>query len=522
MRRCLAALLISAGLLGRGGWVEAAGVSSTGTAAVPKKGQPSRPDPSWIEAGPLFHQFGLTLESGTREEFLGPIFSSQTQPGEAGKGSSTLWTIAPFFSRFEDPEIERSEFEFLYPAVGYSKFGTEWRLQIAQFLNFHGGTTVDGEEKHRRNLFPFFFSQSSTQHTNDYWSLLPFYGHFRNHLFRDEVRFVAAPLYVWSRKGSMETDNYLFPFIHFRHGGGVKGWQVLPLAGHETKAAVTRTNVLTEEPEVLPGYDKWFAAFPFFHHERLNIGTTNEETRRILIPLYSIQRSPARDNTTLLWPFFTHTVDRENRFVEWGLPFPFVGWARGEGKHANRLWPLWGKATNEVMQSDFLLWPLYTHRHIKTPEIERERTRILWFPYSDTKLVNPVTGDYRRKCDLWPLFSSSHDLDGRERFQFLAISEPIIPGNKSIDRNWSPLWSLYRAEKNPKTKHSSQSLLWNLWRRDARETEIRNSFFFGLIRTRREPGTEGLHWRFLWRSFPPAKPVTNPTAVAKPATPGKP
>lgn len=498
MRRCLAALWIAAGFL----------TGSLSAAGVPRPlGQES-----WTEAGPLYHQFGLTLENGVREEFLGPLFSTQ----EVGdhEHEASLWTVAPFASRYEEPATERVEFDFLYPALSYDRYGTEWRLHVAQFLNFHGGTSLDGEVKRRRNLFPFFFSQTSTQHTNDYWSLLPFYGHFQNHLFRDEVRFVAAPLYVWSRKGRMETDNYLFPFIHFRHGGGVKGWQVLPLAGHETRAPITRTNILTDDPEVIPGYDKWFAAFPFFHHESLNLGTTNVEKRRIFIPLYSVQRSPARDNTTLLWPFFSHTVDRENRFEEWGLPFPFLGWARGEGKHANRVWPLWGKATNEALQSDFLLWPLYTHRLIKTPEIERERTRIFWFPYSDTRLVNPVTGDYRRKLDLWPFFTYSHDLDGRERLQMLAVSETVIPGNKSIERSWAPLWSLYRAEFNPKTRRESQSLLWNLWRRDAQPGEARNSFLFGAVRTRRD--TAGVHWRFLWRSFPkPKAPAVTPTAPEK-------
>lgn len=446
-----------------------------------------------IEAGPLAHQFSLALEPGERDEFLGPLFS--VQRGE----TNLLWTVAPFVSRYTEPELERSQVEFLYPLVGYARFGTEWRLQIAQFLNFHGGKTVDGEAKQRRTLFPFFFSQRSSNPTNDYWALLPFYGHAQNHLFRHEIRFVAAPLYVWSRKGEMETDNYLFPFFHVRHGGGVNGWQFLPLLGHETKPPLVRTNTLLDEPETIPGYDKWFALFPFFHHEDLNLGTTNEEHRRILLPLYSLQRSPARDNTTLMWPFFSYTDDRENRFREWGLPYPFVGWARGAGKHANRVFPFWGKATNANLTSDFVLWPIYTHHLIHTPELIRERTRILWFPYSDTRLADPQTGVERRRRDLWPLFSWKREFDGRERLQVLAISEPVIPDNGAIERNWEPLWTLFRADKNPKTGASSQSLLWNLWRRDVAKNSERQSFFFGLVRTRRE--TAGQHWRFFWLPF---------------------
>ena len=484
MRRCLVFLLIVAGIFLRA------------TAQ------------DFVEAGPLFHQFRLTLEPGEREEFLGPFVSRQR--GE----TNALWTLAPFFTHYEEPEIEHEEFDFLYPAVTYDRFGTEWQLQVAQFLNFHGGATQDGEAKRRWNLFPFFFSQRSTDPTNNYWSLLPIYGHFRNHLFRDEVKFVAAPLWVWSRKGQMETDNYLFPFFHVRHGGGVKGWQFLPLVGHETKSSSVRTNQITDEPEIVPGYDKWFALFPFFHHENLNLGTTNEEKRRSFLLLYSLQRSPARDNTTLLWPFFSYTDDRENKFREWGMPYPFIGWARGEGKHANRFWPFWGKTTNATLTSDFVLWPLYTHRHIHTPEVDRERTRILWLPYSDTRLTSPITGVERRRRDLWPLFTWRREFDGRERLQVLSITEPVIPDNHGIERNWAPLWTLYRAEKNPKTGVASQSLLWNLWRHDQLKDSSRNSFFFGLVRTRREQ--EEQHWRFFWMPFAPpanASSATNaPTA----------
>jgi hypothetical protein len=466
-----------------------------------------------LETGPLAHRFGLTLERGERQEMLGPLLA--WQKGETN--SNSLWTVAPFMSLYREPEIERTELDVLYPLFSYDRFGTEYRWHLAQFLNFHGSLSLDDEAKRRRNLFPFFFSQRSSNPTNDYWSLLPVYGHFRNHLFRDEVRFVAAPLYVWSRKGQVETDNYLFPFFHLRHGGGVSGWQLLPFLGHETKSSSVRTNALTDEPEVLPGHDKWFALFPFFHHEDLGLGTENPEKRRSFILLYSLQRSPERDNTTLLWPFFSYTEDHKEKFKEWGMPFPFIGWARGEGKHADRVWPFWGKATNASMQSDFFLWPLYTHRHVRTPEVERERTRILWFPYSQTVLRSPVTGVERRRRDLWPLFSWNRDFDGKERLQVLAIAEPVIPDNKSIARSWSPLWSLYRAEKDPKTGASSRSLLWNLWRRDETKDTVRTSSFFGVVRTRRT--ADGTSWRYFWRPFADEpKPSAVPTALASPTT----
>ena len=57
----------------------------------------------------------------------------------------------------------------------------------------------------------------------------------------------------------------------------------------------------------------------------------------------------------------------------------------------------------------------------------------------------------------------------------------MLPTSKSIDRNWSPLWSLWRAEKNAKTGAHSQSLLWNLYRRDDTPTSKKCSLLFGLF-----------------------------------------
>ena len=48
----------------------------------------------------------------------------------------------------------------------------------------------------------------------------------------------------------------------------------------------------------------------------------------------------------------------------------------------------------------------------------------------------------------------------------LAVFEPLMPTNKSIERNWSPVWSLWRPENNATTGAASQSLLWNLYRRE--------------------------------------------------------
>lgn len=70
-----------------------------------------------------------------------------------------------------------------------------------------------------------------------------------------------------------------------------------------------------------------------------------------------------------------------------------------------------------------------------------------------------------------------------------------MPGNKSIERLYSPLWSVWRSESDPGRGKASQSLLWNLWRRERSGNETRSSALFGLVQTRRDGG--GRAWKVM-------------------------
>ena len=74
--------------------------------------------------------------------------------------------------------------------------------------------------------------------------------------------------------------------------------------------------------------------------------------------------------------------------------------------------------------------------------------------------------------------------------------EPLLPNNKSIDRNDSPLWSLWRSEKNAKTGAASQSLLWNLYRRETAPETRKCSLLFGLFQY--HSGAEGKRLRLFY------------------------
>jgi len=451
---------------------------------------PSKGAASGMNAGPLYDDFKLTLAPGERQEALGPLYYFEK------KDSVNLWAVPPVFSYTLDRETDFSEFDLAYPFLTFDRFGSEYRFQILQLLSFAGGKTQTDTNVRRFTLFPFYFQQRSPIAEKNYTALFPIYGRLQNRLFREEIRFAMFPIYGQSRKKGVITDNYLYPVFHLRRGDGLKGWQFWPLIGNERKEPTTSTNEWGET-QLVAGHKKFFFPWPIFFNQTTGVGTGNPEHQQALLPLYSYVRSPERDSTTCPWPLgLTITDDRGRKYREVGAPWPLVVFARGEGKYGNRIWPLFGHVKNPILQSDFYLWPLYKYNRAHAPPLDRERTRIFFFLYSDLVEKNEETGTALERTDLWPLFTAKRDHDGNQRLQILALLEPFLPNNKSIERNYSPVWSIWRSERNAKSGASSQSLLWNLYRRDTTPQTRKCSLLFGLFQYQSDP--EGKRLRILY------------------------
>jgi hypothetical protein len=427
-----------------------------------------------FHAGPLFDQFPLTLDSGQRTEAVGPLFYNQQLDSEK------TWALPPFFSHDTDPAVESREDDFLYPLLTYEYFGKEYRWQFFQLFAFAGGKDSQDYEKRRVTIFPIYFQQRSPVTNENYTALFPIYGHYQDHLFRDEVFFVLFPLYSETRKKDVVNYNYLYPFFNARHGDGMRGWQFWPLVGHEHKNVTTSTNGFGDV-EIVGGHDDFFALWPIYFKQNDGIGTDDPEKSRAVIPLYSILRSPKRDSTTVLWPIFTWTDDRGNKYREWDSPWPLIVFARGEGKTTTRIWPLFSHAHNATLESDFYLWPLYKYNRIHSDPLDQQRTRILFYLFSNLTEKNTETGKQTQRVDLWPLFTWHRDFNGNNRLQIPAPLEPVLPDNRGIERNWSPLWSFWRSENNVQNGASSQSLFWNFYRLDRTSTSKKCSLLFGLF-----------------------------------------
>jgi len=232
----------------------------------------------------------------------------------------------------------------------------------------------------------------------------------------------------------------------------------------------------------------------------------NPTHERAILPIYDIQRSTNRDVTTVVWPFFSHITDREKKYTEWQTPWPLVVFTRGEGKHTSRVWPIYSRSSNTNQESDWYMWPVYKYNRLHADPLDRSRMRILLFLYSDTIQKNTETGKFQRRRDFWPLYTHKLDYDGSSRLQILAPLEPMLPGNKSVERDYSPVWSIWRAERNTKTGATSQSLLWNLYRRDTTPDSKKCSLLFGLFQY--QSGLDAKHLRLFYI------PVVNKTKPA--------
>ncbi len=440
--------------------------------------------------GPIFDSFHLTLTSGYRTEALGPFYYLESQ------SEQTTWALPPLFSSSRNPDLETREYDFLYPLLTYDRFGEQYRWQLIQLLSFSGGPTQTETNRDRFTLFPIYFQQRSSDPAENYTALFPIYGSLKHRLMRDEISFVMFPIYSRTEKRDMVTRNYLYPVFHRRTGEGLTGWQVWPLFGHEAKKQTVRTNDFGDLVAV-GGHERWMALWPIFSEQRLGLGTPNPVWQQALLPAYYLTRSPARDQTTVLWPFFSRIEDREKKYVEWQAPWPLLVVARGEGKTATRVWPLFSRSQSEFITSEAYLWPLYRYKRVHSDPLDRERTRILYFLFSDVKEKNTETGKHRGWQALWPFYFHRQEADGSRRLQVLAPLEPILANNENIERNYSPLWALWRAERRPETGSASQSLLWNLYRHETAPGKRKWSALFGLIQYRSSAEGRGMRLFFI-------------------------
>ena len=257
------------------------------------------------------------------------------------------------------------------------------------------------------------------------------------------------PLYSETRKKDVVTDNYLYPFFHRAARRRLARLAVLA-AGRQRAQGRDHADQRLRRRRTPSAATTIFLRSGRFISSRTPASART--TRKNSAPRFrclTMTRSPKRDSTTVLWPFFTWIDDREKKYREWQGPWPFVIFARGEGKTTvARLAAVQPVAQPDAGKRFLSLAALPPQGIARRPAGSNAATACCFIFTQHVTEKNTQTGAEKKRVDMWPFFTWHRDFNGNERLQILAPLEPAVPDNRGIERNWSPLWSLWRAENN--------------------------------------------------------------------------
>ena len=197
-----------------------------------------------------------------------------------------------------------------------------------------------------------------------------------------------------------------------------------------------------------------------------------------VLPFYAARRSAKWDQTTVLWPLFIYTDDREQGFEQWDVAWPVLqGGPRGESPGAVSLPAVHagpqGPARRVPVSGDHVrrLRRPVSAVHPADGGIHREPQGARPGSCFTSTRTRERRGGTARPAGSTP--GRSPATSGIERGR--AVPEPGAAGgascrrNEWIERNYSPLWSLYTYRANP-AGESVHSFLWNFLRHEETQT----------------------------------------------------
>jgi hypothetical protein len=443
-----------------------------GGCAAPRGGE--------VNAGPLFRSTP-DFSGNAGFQAAGPFVEHRRSPD--GKAFTA---VRPFWGRVQDPELERSVTDILWPLGMFRTRGNDlyWWFLPAYGHDFDTETSAS---RHRWTVFPVLFGGRSASDI-PYFAVFPVGGVIHEILGRDRVSFVLFPLYMHSQLGENRTTSVLWPIYSRTTGGQISRLRVWPLYGY------------SHNPE---RWNKQFVLWPLWTSVEY-LYPNMKGDGFVLFPLYGQVRLPDRQSRMFLPPFFK---------VEWGAgdhfalnaPWPFLQYAHTPDYEKYYLFPLAGRRRIGHDHSWFALWPVMGGRRTERPREVLTRFRIvpIWY-YENLQAVRPVSRDtlpedekgeqvscsVARYMRLWPL-----GVYRREGDVSLTRIPDLWPlkNTPAIERNWAPLWTLYRREKAE--GRSSTELLWGMVR-VAREEERLDWSVFPLVSSARK--AEGRSWRLLY------------------------
>ncbi|NQU39318.1 MAG: hypothetical protein HQ523_05145 [Lentisphaerae bacterium] len=418
-------------------------------------------------------------EGAARFRAAGPFVETQ----DTGLGQQ-FGALRPFYSVTRDADRARSLHEILWPvgSVKYLDRETDWRFLLAYGHDFDHN---DPDSRYRAMLFPLVF-WGRDQQDQSYFSVFPLGGTLNEFLGRDRIVFALFPLYAYSRIGTTETTDYLWPIVSRTCGEDVSRFRVFPFYGRST-----------DEGE----WTKQFVFWPIWTHARY-YDPKHGGSSYVLFPLYGRTDMVDQQGWSVLPPLIRWA--KSDQRTQLNCPWPFIQYVSGDYEKLY-IWPLWGRREMGGNRTSFLLWPFVHTDHIERSKQTVDRFSIFPFIYHE-RVGPPVGGEpiapalespeaevSARYFKLWPLLSYQRDgASSRVRCLELWPLKHTAP----IERNLTPLWTLYSRVATP--EQLEHELLWGLFRYRREGETGRHLSLFPLFSTSRCEGeAEQRSWSFL-------------------------
>ncbi len=421
---------------------------------------------------------------------------------EQGDLKPAMKAVRPFFTYEDDALTGKESLDILWPLahIRHWKGETDWRFLTAYYF---GPRPTEPDTQYAFWFLPLL-AIGRNKTGEDYGAVFPLGGRVDNWFGRDRMEFVLFPLYAHSELNDLRTDHWLWPLVSRTTGDDLYRFRVFPFYGRSEKKGEGEskfilwplwTSVRRDHPGNRGG---GFMLFPFYGHSK----TDREETWMFLPP------------------FFRHTVGKN---VDQNVYFwPFIQTEKSRYQDKFYVWPLYGRRTTAQDDRQFWLWPLVWNRHETSPAVTFNRFRV--FPLltaESTRSRAAPTNVISRYVSVWPLVSYERSGPDMKRVRVLDLWP--FHDTAPVERNLSPLWTLYQRERTPAGVESEA--LWGLarwgsrtngpvhgsvfplasWSHDrAGDTQRGWEFLKGLLGYERNE--EGKSWRalyfFRWRTQP--------------------
>ena len=399
---------------------------------------------------------------------------------------------------------------------------------LAGFLLAGCTTTARGER--RLNLSPLLFYSEQPEGDQSQLELLgPLFSWERA---GGATLTTLAPFFYYLTQGDNLEAEFLYPFGHYKTGGGHSRFNLIPLSSF-------RQDHLPEGAsswQFFPFYggrtsrgEGYGGVFPFYGTYKERFG--RDRGHFFLWPLYSSSVTGDTHRYGILWPFFYYAAGREQSFAFWPLGGRMITPGKAEKYYA--LWPLihsqrlgldtdkprtvkaflpfYAQETTPGSTKTSVLFPFFTHYHqdkgnytqwdTPWPFIVRgdgDNFRLRnYFPFYYSR----QEPDQSRLAFFWWLFdqrTQSGDDSWEQSTRYLFLSSYVVEIDsagawKERHRLWplaysasAPGWSHFHAPEILFMQSPGFDRLFGpyvyLWSQNRRDTFRQGKAFWGLYR----------------------------------------